>query len=373
MSAVRTLLGWIATTGGIALVTAVVFELVLRVYNPIDLPLRGTRIILPVGKRVIFENPVENSRLDPEMVVTYNSIGFRGPDPPRDWDAHYTILTVGGSTTHSARQSDGLDWPSHVRRALEEEFENVWLNNAGLEGHSTIGHRYLLEQFLVDLRPRMVTLLVGANDRGAYDKQDLDAKHQVDKQPLVGKVVANSELLSTALVLWRVNRADRQGLHHWEFDLENNPRVDLASEDREGVLAPHRERYSAGFRDRVAGLVRLCREAGIEPVLITQPGFYGDGVDPRTGLEVGTLSVGESSASLAGAVLETYNDVTREVARAEGVLLIDLAVEMPLDSTYFYDWIHFTNAGSEEVARIVSRHLIEHLREKPDLRAAASR
>jgi hypothetical protein len=372
MGAGRKLLRMLGTALGLGLVTAATCEIVLRIYNPVDLPQRGTQIVLPVNKRVIFENPVPNSRLDREIVVTYNSLGFRGPDPPVDWQSVYSIVTVGGSTTHGARQRDGLDWPSHVRTALAEEFENTWVNNAGLEGNSTIGHRFLLEQFLLRLRPRMVTFLLGVNDQGPYNQERFDARQRPDEQPLVHRIVARSELLSTLLVVWRLAHAQRMGLRHWEFDLSSMPVVDLASEDREGVLARHRAEYIEPYRERLTGLMRACKREGIEPVLITQPSFWGDGRDPRTGIEVGPLETLDYSASLAGEVLDLYNETTREVARDEGVFLIDLAREIPLDSTYFYDWIHYTNEGSEMVGRAVARSLIEHLRTNPDVRPRAT-
>ena len=57
-------------------------------------------------------------------------------------------------------------------------------------------------------------------------------------------------------------------------------------------------------------------------------------------------------------VQQLYNDVTRKVGLEEKVLVIDLAIEMPKDSDLFYDSLHFTNKGSEVVAKVISRVLI---------------
>ena len=53
-------------------------------------------------------------------------------------------------------------------------------------------------------------------------------------------------------------------------------------------------------------------------------------------------------------VLEAYIDVLRSVADQRGIVLIDLARELPRDSRLYYDWIHYNKAGQAEVARIVS-------------------
>jgi len=45
------------------------------------------------------------------------------------------------------------------------------------------------------------------------------------------------------------------------------------------------------------------------------------------------------------------------VAHQDGVLLIDLAREMPRNSAYYYNYLHYTEPGAAEVAKIVDRHL----------------
>ena len=44
--------------------------------------------------------------------------------------------------------------------------------------------------------------------------------------------------------------------------------------------------------------------------------------------------------------------------------MIDLAREMPKDSRYYYDLMHYTNAGAERVADIVAAQLTPFLAAK---------
>ncbi len=55
--------------------------------------------------------------------------------------------------------------------------------------------------------------------------------------------------------------------------------------------------------------------------------------------------------------MELYNEVTRRVAQKDGVLLIDLARELPRNSASYYDYLHYTEPGAAAVAGIVDRHL----------------
>jgi hypothetical protein len=160
-------------------------------------------------------------------------------------------------------------------------------------------------------------------------------------------------------------RPEKEQLTHWEFDLATHPRFDSEHEDREGELRRHRERYLDGYRQRLEELLTICRDHDIEVVLMTQAALFGDGVDPTTGRELGELSAGGTSSSLAWAVLDLYNDVTRSAGKLHGLLVIDLARELPKDSAYYYDWLHVTETGAAATAAIVSRVMIEHLRENP--------
>ena len=91
---------------------------------------------------------------------------------------------------------------------------------------------------------------------------------------------------------------------------------------------------------------------------MTQPALFGDGADPTTGVELARVKVnGRGNGHLEWRLLEMVNDVTRRVAAEQGVVLIDLARELPKDSKYFYDYLHFSNAGAARVGEIVAAHL----------------
>ena len=64
------------------------------------------------------------------------------------------------------------------------------------------------------------------------------------------------------------------------------------------------------------------------------------------------------------AVVELYNNTLRQVAEKDQVLLIDLAREMPRNSAYYYDYLHYTEAGAAEVAEIIYRDLRPFLAEQ---------
>lgn len=346
-------------------VAATAAELCLRIYNPFPFRVKNADIVLPLNARYHVTTHAD-SKLDPEVVHTKNSLGFRGPEPLAENTAALRIVTIGGSTTECFYISDGKTWPdlllARCRAGIGPGF---WLNNAGLDGHSTRGHALLLRKFLGRLKPDVALFLVGINDldietRAGYDlaiDRSADLGSRASLAARLRQLALRSELVDTLVNLRRAWFAKRAGLHHAILDFRSLP----SAADPGRAELPEADRLNA-YAERLRELLALSRAQGMTPVLLTQPALYGDGLDPDTGLDLATVQTGGGlTGHMAWARLEAYNDVTRRVARAEGAELVDLAAALPKRSAFFYDFIHFSNAGNEAVADIVFMALRDFL------------
>jgi hypothetical protein len=338
-------------------------EACLRVYNPLPFRLKGDTIVLPVGQVYRFDNH-GTRKLDPITTHTKNSLGFRGPDPSRDFDRRLTVLTIGGSTTESLFLSDGKTWTDGLARRLATVAPDVWVNNAGLDGQSTYGHLVLLDSMVVKLRPKIALFLVGTNDialdrANTHDGSLTATRSGLDR--VRAAVLAHSAVASLGQNLYRAFDTHKRGFGHSELDLRTAPHLVLD----DSVVAKTLEKqgsYLRAYRERLARIVQVCRANQIEPIFVTQPALFGESVDPVTGVDLRTVQVnGRGNGAAEWKLLERYNDVTRETGADEDVLVIDLARDMPKDSRLFYDFLHFTNEGSVVVADIVFRHLCPHV------------
>lgn len=338
-------------------------EVFFRVHDPLGQRLRGNTIVLPISKRYIVEQQ-QASKLEHVIVHTRNSLGFRGENPPRDFDQHLTVVAVGGSSTECMYLSDGKDWPAIVARGLKSSFPSLWMNNAGLNGHSTFGHLVLLRQHLLALRPKVIVLMAGINDIARDDLSGYDMM-QLGPQSTMEVLAQYSAVASATLNSWRAWKASRAGLLHSQIDLRSWPWQNVERRpDAMGLLNLHRRKFLPGYQQRLQLLTRLCREANITLVLVTQPTLYGPGIDDDTGIDLGRIAVSPDEAvngALAWEILELYNDVMREVGKREDVFVIDLARLLPKSSRLFYDFMHFTPQGSERVAQIVTPPLCAYL------------
>ncbi|MGQ0734114.1 MAG: SGNH/GDSL hydrolase family protein [Acidobacteriota bacterium] len=340
----------------------VLLEVALRVYNPVVVRVRGNEIVLPVKQVYRFDNG-PTTKIDRFTVHTKNVLGFRGPDPPADFADRMTLVTIGGSTTESLFLSDGRTWTDALARRLEPVSPGIWINNAGIDGQTTFGHLTLMQSFIVRLRPRIAVFLIGANDVCLDQPNTFDAGILPTggrARALANDVAARSEVVSLAWNLVRARRARNRGLGHSELDLTRASELVLPDDVMARTEAQCASTIPA-FAARLEALAGLARTQGITPVWVTQPALFGDAVDPATGVALGHVQVsGRGNGRLEWRLLESVNEATRRVASAQQVALVDLARTLPKDSRLFYDFLHFTNEGSERVGEIVARHLIDY-------------
>jgi lysophospholipase L1-like esterase len=343
----------------------------LRLYNPFQTRIKGDRIALTANTRNRYRTSFTRDldKLDREITVSRNALGFRGPDPPADFANRLTLITIGGSTTRCGMQTDEKTWTAHLGRLLDQSLHDVWINNAGLDGHTTNGHLVLLQDHIVKLHPKVVLFMVGVNDIIVGPGTERDAENI--RSPImfgsfksfVKSLSAYSEVVAVSLDLFRSAVAHQKGLGYHQGDLARSvdfeATPDQEREDRETFAGPGR---LADFRARLLRLIALARSASIEPVFLTQPLLAGRCRDDVTGRDLGRIMVTPGrNGGMLWDLQQAYNDVTRSVCQENDVFLIDLAVQIPKTSRYFFDFMHFNNDGTVLVAETIYRSLCPHL------------
>ncbi len=343
--------------------TLLLSELALRIYNPFHFRLKGDKILLPINQRETIVNRI-NPKLDPVIINTRNSLGFRGPEAPKDWDRHLTIITIGGSTTECHFLNDDETWPSLLGKKLADQVPGCWLNNAGLDGQSTFGHIVMLNDYVKKLHPSVVVFLTGINDVENSGPTFHDKLYLQNAYPdLKHFLFNNSEVLNLGLNLWR-------GLQARRFNNTTNGMMALDSVGRlvlpVSVMRARLDRQASfleGYRQRLTELADTCLAWHILPVFVTQPDQFGFGRDPLTGADLAAFPVDSTvNGRLLWEMLEQYNDAVRRMCAERGLAMIDLGRLMPKNSLYFYDMSHFTNAGAGEVAGLLAPPMIRILR-----------
>lgn len=352
------------------IVALLLLEIGLRIHNPFETRIKGNQIVLQVKKQYHLTNKVI-PKLPREIIHTKNSLGFRGPEKPKEGIPHvFSFIAVGGSTTECLYLPDGKDWPNVLANLLEKEFRSVWVNNAGLDGHSTFGHIVLMKEYIIPLRPKVVLFLVGRNEIGNQGNTGFESSHVKTRilfsslDNFFKSLSAHSELVSLGLNIYRYFKAKCQGLPHAVVHLDPSKTLPYPGKDLEQKIQFHQKKFIPMYEKRLENLITLCQQNNILPIFITQPALYGPGIDPVTGADLAGIAAEGKVGYDAWKILELYNDTTRKICQQRQVFFIDLAKEMPRNSAYYYDYLHYTIQGSQKVAEIIYFHLKPYLKEK---------
>jgi len=344
-------------------------EVALRIYNPLGFRIKGNKILLPINQdEVIYYH---SPKLAKVVKIHRNSLGFKGEEPPPDFAQRLTILTVGGSTTEGVGLNDDKTWPLVLEGKLKRNFKKLWLNNAGLSGHSTFGHLILMHDYVSKIKPKVVLFLIGINDLGIDSLNPFDSRMQMgitfrSLDGFLAGLANHSEVFAALLNLKRFycpKVCPQVGKE--EVNFRTAPTLEVAAREQAAIKRLFRARYLGPYELRLQKLLEMAKNQGIVPILLTQPVLYGSQTDPVTGVDFSQVQVTRNmNGKLAGEVLELYNDITRKVGQEKDVLVIDLAVELPKNSGYYFDLTHFTNAGAEKLAGIISTELQPYLARK---------
>ncbi|MCP4589717.1 MAG: prolyl oligopeptidase family serine peptidase [bacterium] len=169
---------------------------------------------------------------------------------------------------------------------------------------------------------------------------------------------------------------DSAGKHYaeWRERRAAAPKVELPR-NRQATLQPTLDAY----RTRLIQLVEAGHRHDVEVVMATQPMLYSEHM-LKTAQDLwwsGALGAADdpdapylTEAALHRS-LKRFNDVTRQVARDYGAVLVDLDAAMTEGQTrFYYDAIHFNNEGARRAGELVGAAIarkIESTGDSPDL------
>jgi len=346
------------------IVVVIAMEVILRVYDPFGFRQRDNEIILPRNRKMIFNND-KIPGLDKSIIHTKNSLGFRGPELPKDFRNYTSMIAVGGSTTECFYLRDSMCWTNLLSKHLEKRIKNVWINNAGYQGHSTYGNFILINNYIKYLKPRYVLIMEGINEINRSDIQkDESLEVKSVRTTKWGWLKRNSHVVNAILNIKRYIMADRLGVTDGYFNPSEMKHLDLSNSSIDSALIKQLPLVNA-YTQRLKRIVDTCLTNNIQPILITQPMLYGEGKDCQTQVNLATVKISEGyNGLMMWRILEQYNNSTRAIAKDKSIYLVDLALKMPRCSKYFYDICHFTNEGSVKVSEILNENLETYLQSR---------
>jgi hypothetical protein len=274
-----------------------------------------------------------------------NSLGYRAEELR---EGSFRILCLGASETFGQYESAGKEWPVLLQSKLRAAgYPRTQIINAAFSGESLPVTLQRLEEHLAHTRPHLV--IVYGSPTAYLHLPFLPKKITPPKPPAFAPRLKRrvETLLRTSLPplvmdqlrAFELKRAEREHPAPWkEAPLEL------------------RERWSADLQ-QIAHRVAVKK---IPLAFVSHPHRFGRAVTEE---EQGMLTAWRRFYPMIRreALLpfeDEMNDRLRRVAAANNSTVIEAARQMPVGPRYFFDFVHFTDEGSDVFTDIAMKHLV---------------
>lgn len=347
----------------------ILLEIAVRIISPPS-PFHP---LIPLRPKMKMEIHIDLPGVSPVSTHSTNRWGLRGDEPPAEWEKHYTIVAIGGSTTHCFYLDDHKAWPYLLQEKLKKFDSLVWVGNGGVEGHSTRAHIIFMEKVIPKMKPDAVIFLIGGSDLGfsiskeQFEKgnpQDIARGHSFYWPLFYSRLVQLLSLWKQILVD-KVEVVGKEQAKHNTFEQISLDHEFILPDKSPGELLPALGEY----RKNIKKLIALSRAQRVRPIFLTHPLLFDDTEQWKHILgEYYWIKDPEHriSAATYWRLLNIYNQELLDVCREEKVECFDLGRELPHSSDFFYDSVHLNERGAEEVANRVAAFLLSRgLPEKP--------
>ncbi len=371
-----------------------VLQIALGLLGLVVLAELGLRVVLRLRNRWYVWTPHQRTRmhldrealpaLDPVVRIEFNRDGERGTPPPRDVAGCYRVLVAGGSAAEGYYLDQDVNWPQVVQDILRSPERLASL--AARDAH--VGN---ISRSLVPCEA-ITTML--ARTLPTYDRLDVvvffvgasDVVHWLERgtpPELVDGMIPEAQMFAvTPRVGWGPHR---KNLALWRFFSEayrarlrpvqerhdvGRQLTDLRRMRAEARIlidevpdpAPLLDYFGRHFRE----MLRVARRHAKRVLVVRQPWFDRPLSDaeaavmwnfalgrPRSG-PVDTYYTHRVVAELMTAV----DALAARIAEEEKVEQLDVLSQLDLDLETFYDYLHFTPAGSRHLAELVSESIL---------------
>lgn len=345
----------------------------------------------PNAKRVFYPTPDVTPGIEGVSYFTTCSLGTRGPELD---NSKYRMLVIGGSTTACTALNDDETWPELLRRYVNQRCSDrklLWVTSSGVNGLNSRNH-IMHAKYLVPRIPELDYVLVyaGLNDVGlwlynpTFDPQYLDDpanwSDTLARSFRISNYVANDAPWYKHLEIWK--RASVIKAAYQTAKLARQQQRDIFVEDERFQWletaaqrrAERRKRFVprakmetldtaiGAYQANLNRIVRLCREAGTEPIFMAQYiRWHGVSEDQRRRIWMGAMDRGNAyvRAEQMAELVDRFNAAMRQTAEAERVLFVDLPALLGEAGDLSYDGVHLNELGARMVAQSLADFLIQ--------------
>lgn len=332
-----------------------VLEIIARVQDVIvnEVPFFNTKMVFFKQSAYLPAVPVPNYQ---RLFYTHNSAGFRGKEFSKEKNQGvYRIVCLGGSAVYGVQLSDSQTYPAQLERLLNSYQDKITFQviNAGVTGYTTMESLINLVTRILPLNPDMIIIYHGYNDfkPNRFPGFEPDYTHWRIRETLPERHLIN--ILSSKISFVRnLMTLQLKIMRKYNLYFSKCRRFHTVSD--KGV---------SSFIRNLKNMIYIARGNGIVPVISTFSFLMNKENLEQHPDKFKDLIWRLPNLSYQG-ILDAktqYNDVIREVAREQKVLLVDNASLIPESLDYLFDHCHFTAEGAILLAKNFAKAILEYL------------
>ncbi len=360
------------------LLTLVGTELFLRFLNPeVD-----QFYIWPPGYEAVFDpgDAFSTPGVEGPGRFEINSLGLRGDERPQDTELD--LFVFGGSTAVEIYLDQDEIWSQQIGARLNavETNPRVWVGLLARSSMATLHNALMFEHLVPQLpQPDLILNLVGVNDmqlalRTSY-LPDMTAEDHMN-WTFAQRPSQKSFLESLAITrfyrrikAWQdkaeigvVETFGADGRVSWRKCRQSAPEEKLVR------AVPDLHSELAAYEERIIQLADAGSEYGAPTIFLTQPTLWADNMSAEALAQLHTGGIGPSSdwctkqeyyaPGTLAVSMRMFNKRLLETCKKANLVCYDLARDVPKEARYFYDDMHFSEAGATLVAELVTTEIM---------------
>ncbi|MCS6819325.1 MAG: SGNH/GDSL hydrolase family protein, partial [Chitinophagales bacterium] len=282
------------------------------------------------------------------------------------------IFFIGGSTTECLFVDEDIRFPAGVQKRLSEKGLKVKVYNAGVSGNNSLHNLNVLLNKILPYRPKAVVWMECVNDlnvlayEGSYWNKNIN-KSLIMDTALIRQYNAQFPQKQTERpegILKNIfpYLSLRYAILKNKFRAKQVPEnVDEWAHVGQVSLTERRDSVKIQFKNTLKTFIEICKAWNIQPILMTQQNRLTANPEPKIAAALTALEKKGINYQDYHRLYVEMNEIIRQTAKNENVLLIDLDKEIPKTNEFIYDAVHVNNKGAQLATEIITKNLLLHL------------
>jgi hypothetical protein len=358
------------------LAVVLVFLIAAEVFTRLEDKLaRGARLLSPYSEEYLLRQDSIGFRGRPNFQYQkwrMNNLGFRGPDIAQSpAPGVIRIAVIGASETFGLYESEGREYPARMQTLLDSiapgRYEVI---NVGLPGLSLASMVPYIRRAVV---PTGASILVIYPTPMFYlEVQPLLVDYVPPRYRPPAVLKFGDWTIEREALIPRIAVKAREVLKGLIPDL-------VVMEVRQTRLAAQRSRHDDGWvwqtiptdrmqllRTHLDRLLASANAEGLQPLVVTHAnrfaGAMRDTAGPARKILVNLMSLyyPQATPEVLIDMDSVANALLRERGPAHGAVVVEAERHITASPSYFADFLHFTDAGADQMARLIVEGILRH-------------